>query len=288
MNPIAAPTASEAKAPATAVPSKPARRRQRRAALFVCLALLALALGLTAVWAYYLPSRNQLELFIQFNDAYGLRSGADVRHRGVIVGRVSDVRIRPATDGVEVRVKLHADAELLARAGSHFYIVRPSVSLNNGIRGLDAAIGDVYVEVMRPPALDGDPQFVFAGSEDPPMPDAVAGSRRFVLLAKRRSHSLRVGAPVTCAGFEIGLVRSVELADDGRSVQAVLSINPKRIALVDVKSRFVESKPFMAEGSIANLKLNVDLAALSGAIEMIPPAQPEQQAPDGHTFRLAD
>jgi paraquat-inducible protein B len=292
MNPAAEPAPPGLPAAAAAPAPGPAlnrpRGRQRRAVLFVGLAFLALGLGAAAVWTYYRSSRIQLEATIRFHDAYGLRNGADVRHRGVIVGRVIEVRIQPDSRGVEVRVKLQPEAEHLARAGSHFYIVRPTVSLNNGIRGLDAAIGDVYVEAMRPPALAGEPQTEFEGSEDIPLADAVAGSRQYVLLARRRSYGLRPGAQVTCAGFEIGQVRSVKLEEDGRSVTAVLSIDPKYVRLLDVNSRFVESKPLVAEGSPLNLKLSVDLAALTGGVEMIPPEKPEKEAPAGHLFRLAN
>ena len=286
MNPVA--EAATPNSPMPAPASIQARGRQRRAVLFVGLAFLALGLGSLAVWGYYRAARNQLEVTIHFNEAYGLRNGADVRHRGVIVGRVIDVRIRPNSRGVSVRVKLQSEAEHLARAGSQFYIVRPTVSLNNGIRGLETAIGDVYVEAMRPPNVAGEPQTEFEGSEEIPVAEPIAGSRQYTLHARRRSFGLRPGAQVTCAGFEIGQVCSVKLADDGRSVTAILSIDPKFVRLMRVNSRFIESKPLVAEGSPLNLKLSVDLAALTGGIEMIPPEKPENEAPDGHTFQMAN
>jgi paraquat-inducible protein B len=266
-----------------AAPPLPARRTRRRAAVVGALAVLAVAAGLAGVWAYYRSAKDQYEVVVTFGDAHGLRVGADVRHRGVIVGKVNEVRIRPDAEGVEVRITLQPQAERLARAGSNYYIVRPTVSLNNGIRGLDTAIGDVYVEVTRPVGLAGARQTTFEGSEELPLPAAPQGSRFYVLKANRRTYALRPGGPITCGGFEIGQVRSVELADDGRSVKATFSVDPKYCGLLNSKTGFAE--PNAVKIGIQS-GISVDFNAILNGIVVTPSDRPGKAVEEGAEFEL--
>src|SRR5690606_9694798 len=55
-------------------------------------------------------------LTIHFPDGHGLRSGDAVRHRGIDVGWVSRVDLKPDLTGVEVEVELTPSAQQLARA----------------------------------------------------------------------------------------------------------------------------------------------------------------------------
>ena len=64
----------------------------------------------------------------------GKRVGADVRYRGVSVGRVTEVRLQPGESGVEIRAILTPGSESLAQSGSQFWVVRPTVSFAAGIR----------------------------------------------------------------------------------------------------------------------------------------------------------
>ncbi len=285
----AALTATPAAAPAkTGDMPRPGGSR-RRTWLIVSLALFALILGLIATWVYYRQQRNQLEVTVRFENAHGLRTGAEVRHRGVIVGKVNEIHIRPNSEGVQVRIRLQPEAEELAREGSYFYIVRPTVSLSNGIRGLDTAIGDVYVEIARTPSAGGARKAEFTGSEDPPLPDIAPGSKQFAFTAKRVSLALSPGAPVRCRGFQIGHIRSVKLAEDGALVEGEFVIEEKYLRLMDKQTRFAAVSFVLGEVSFGIMNARLDLPALSGGIEIkqLPPKLKEP-APAGHTFALAE
>ena len=282
----------EAVAAPLAKPSEPAqlpRDSRRRNWLIAGLAVFALLLGLIATWVYYRQGRNQLEVTVQFDNAHGLRTGAEVRHRGVIVGKVNEVRIRPNSEGVLIRIRLQPEAEELAREGSYFYIVRPSVSLSNGIRGLDTAIGDVYVEIARTRSAEGGRKTEFVGSEEPPLPDIVPGSRQFVFTAKRVSLALTAGAPVRCRGFQIGHIRSVKLTDDGGLVEGEFVVEERHLRLMDKQAKFAAVSFVLGEASFGIINARLDLPALSGGIELkqLPPKLKEP-APPGHVFPLLE
>lgn len=281
---------AEVKEPTPTVATPPAilEARKRRTWLSIALAGVALLLGLTATWVYYRQARNQLEVTIRFDDAHGLRTGADVRHRGVIVGRVTEVRIRPDAKGVIVRIRLQPEAEELARTGSQFYIVRPTLSLSTGIRGLDTAIGDVYMEVSRPPGTPDGRATEFDGIEEPPLPDVKPGSRSFKFTAKRLSLALTAGAPVKCSGFQIGHIRTLTLAPDGKKIDGTFVIEKEYLPLIDTQTKFAAVSLLLAEGTFA-IKMRLEVPALSGGIEIKQiPAKANELAPEGHSFTLEE
>ena len=264
------------------------RENKRRTRFIALLAAVALLLGLGATGLYYRQSRNQLEVTVHFDNAHGLRTGAEVRHRGVIVGKVTAVHIRPNSQGVQVRIRLQSEAEELAREGSSFYIVRPTVSLSNGIRGLDTAIGDVYMEIGRMPSADGMRKTEFTGNEEPPLPDLKVGSRHYKFTAKRLTLALTAGAPVKCSGFPIGHIRNVALAADGRNIEGSFVVDKEYLHLMDTQTKFTGVSLILAEGSML-VKLRVEVPALSGGIEVKHlPAKPKEPAVEGFSFVLEE
>src|SRR5438045_439028 len=82
------------------------------------------------------PDRDKV-VAVTFEDVHGLRVGAPVRYRGTVVGQVADVRTTPDYSAVELRVRLAPESAGLARAGTRFWIVRPSANFARGLLGLD-------------------------------------------------------------------------------------------------------------------------------------------------------
>ena len=210
-------------------------------------------------------------LTIRFQDAHGLRVGADVRYRGVPVGRVIEVKLQSAEAGAEVHVTMNSGAEGSAREGSHFWIVRPSLSLSAGISGLDTVAGDSYLAVR--PAAGGGTATVFDGDEEPPAAEVLAppGSLSIVLKAKQKSF-LRPGAGVTCCGVTVGLIQKVDLTEDGKSVRAEAFIYEKYVKLISKNTKF--SEPAVV-GGLLSTKPHLDVQALGSGAVLTVPDKPE-------------
>jgi paraquat-inducible protein B len=233
------------------------------------------AAGVVATVGYQHWRGSETAVVIHFQDVHGLRPGADLRHRGVPVGRVTDVRLRPDLAGVDVRVVLSAPAGGMARKGSRFWITRPTFTMANGLSGLDTAVGDKYVAVL--PAVDGDAAGEFVGEEDPPLPDAPPDSLSFVLRAKRRSSAIRPGAPITCCGIRIGQIQTMELADDGKGIRVRVWVEARFAKLVCSNARFAALEVFDG-GMLGKLRLDFPLG---GGIEVEVPSSPGPRvAPD--------
>jgi paraquat-inducible protein B len=267
-----------AAAPPAAAPPKAVKRG--RGLGWVMVAICAAAGGLLATAAYkYLHTLGNV-IVIHFQDAQGLRPGADLRYRGVAIGRVTDVRVRSDLGGVDVNIALNSDAPPITCQGSRFWIVHPSVSMATGVTGLDTAIGDKYVSVL--PAVTGPVADDFVGEEEPPLPQRETGSICVATSAgPDLAYALRRGAPVTCCGIRIGEIRQVKLGKGGRDVQATVCVHKRHASLVRAKSWFAPKK-------VLYPGFRFDLQALIGGLELKLPERPGEPAKPGQELKLAE
>jgi paraquat-inducible protein B len=263
---------------------KSGKKSRRRGLIWLLAAVLALTTGLLAAAAYKHAANTKNLVTVHFQDAQGLKAGADLRYRGVTVGRVIEVHVRPDLVGVDVRIALTEEGRGVARRGSRFWIVHPTVSMAQGISGLETAIGDKYVVVQ--PAAAGESADEFEGVEEPPQPAPERGSRTFVLRAKAaQASAVRPGAPVTCCGIRIGQVRKMELAADGQSVRAVAWVGPRYARLVGRNSSFAPMRVFQGGGMIPS---RIDLQAVGGGVELKPTKNPGRAPKKGQEFPLSN
>src|ERR1700704_5469658 len=100
--------------------------------------LIAIAVG---GWMVFRELKNRgPEITIEFADGSGVVANKTVlEYKGVSVGTVTSVEMKPALDGVTVQVRLEKSSAALARGGAQFWIVHPEIGLS-GVRGLDTLL----------------------------------------------------------------------------------------------------------------------------------------------------
>ncbi|MCH8209886.1 MAG: MCE family protein, partial [Planctomycetes bacterium] len=193
---------------------KPQRRLSPAMLVPVAALLFAGWLGYTA-WV----SRGYI-ITVQLDQGHGIKTGHEVRYRGITVGEVRKVKLAEGFDGVIVTVSLATQADQLAHSGSRFWVVRPQLGLE-GVQGLETLMGPRYLAVA--PGL-GALQRHFIGLNEPPVVETIEpGDLEIVLQATKRG-GLRRGAPVTYRQVPVGAVLSVGLASDGGAVEARVHI----------------------------------------------------------------
>ena len=144
---------------------------------------------------------------ISFKQGHGLKPGDRLRYRGIDVGEVERVEIRPELEGIRVYVRLDSAAEDMAREGSQFWIVRPQLRLNQ-LAGLETVVGAKYLAVQPGPS-SGPRRFDFAGVE---MPLALVDEETTTIdVYFRQGYGLSVGDPVRFRGIGVGEVVNIEL-----------------------------------------------------------------------------
>lgn len=239
------------------------------------LVLVAAVLGGVWLWRALgdTPANQGFQVSVEFADARGLRSGADVRCRGVRVGTVLSVAV--STDGTRAatRLLLQPGAVHLARVDTVFWIVTPRFEgLGSGVSGLDTLVRDAYVAMLSPagdPAVGTqlEPGAVVAGVDQPPefarsvAMDPLQPGDLVMELLLPENHGLQPGSPVQYRGIRTGEVRSIALAADGTHVVATLRVVRSHRTTVAERSRFWVARPTVTGALLSGFSL-ADVSAI--------------------------
>lgn len=222
---------------------------------------------------------------MDFQQGHGLKTGDALRYRGIVVGRVQDVRLAPDLQGVSASVRLLPSARDLARDGSRFWIVRPQVDLS-GVTGLDTVVGARYLGV-----LPGAGKFRerFTGLEEPPLTRLDPGGLTIVLGTPGRG-GLRAGAPVSYREVPVGTILAVDFSADASAVEASVYIQPEYSRLIRANARFWKTSGARLSAGLSGVSLDVhslrDL--LLGGVSFAVPPEPGPPAVSGQHFVLHD
>lgn len=240
------------------------------------LATLACLAGAVAlVWSSLEPGGTNITL--HFQEGHGLQPGDALRNRGIDVGRVVSVKLDKDLAGVEVQAELAPAAKALAREGTRFWIVRPTVDLN-GISGLETAVGSKYIAVVPGASQSGTPQLEFAGLETPPIDGADRTGLELVLRSAER-YGINPGAPVTWRGVEVGRVLSCAISPDSRHVDIRVQLNATHQRLVNSASRFWVLSGVQFDAGLTGLKVSAESLAtiFRGGVGLITPTDKQAQ-----------
>lgn len=260
-----------------------ALRPERRVSLFWIAPVLAL--GLVGWIGYDAWSHRGLRITVQLDQGHGLEPEAEVRHRGIAVGRVKSVALKDGLDGIIVTARLNPEAEHLARAGSRIWVVRPELGIS-GVVGLDTVVGPRYLAILPG---DGPPQTHFVGlNEQPILMDAQPGDLDVILQTDRKG-SLRPGAPILYRQVPVGVIVSVGLTGDGGSVEARAHIQKAFAQLVRPESRFWNAGGVEAKMSMRGLSLSMESveSLVIGGVALATPPNAGEMVRTGHRFELA-
>jgi paraquat-inducible protein B len=249
--------------------------------------LIAIALG---GWMVVRELKNRgPEITIDFVDGSGVAADKTVlEHKGVSVGVVTGVELKPNLAGVAVRVRLDRTAAALANDGAQFWIVHPEIGLS-GVRGLDTLLTGARLNV-RPGK--GAPATHFTGLDKLPPPEISEEGRTFVLQSDRLG-SLTTGASVFYRQMKVGAVETSRLADDATGVLIRIHIEAPYTDLVRTNTRFWNAGGFSFKVGLLGAELkNTSLESLvSGGVAFATPGGGTETlappAPEGAVFQIA-
>lgn len=248
--------------------------------------LIAIALG---GWMVIRELKNRgPEITIEFVDGSGVAADKTVlEYKGVSVGTVTAVELKPALDGVLVHVRLEKTSAALAHGGAQFWIVHPEIGLS-GVRGLDTLLTGSRLNV-RPGK--GPPTTRFIGLEKTPAPEIPEEGRTFMLHSDRLG-SLTTGAGVFYREMKVGVVETSQLADDATKVLIRIHIEAPYADLVRMDTRFWNAGGFSFKIGLLGAEFkNTSLESLiSGGIAFATPGGGTEAvapvAPEGTVFQL--
>lgn len=247
--------------------------------------LAALCAGLSLGLFFFAQQTQGIPIVIEFKEGHGIKPEDRLKHLGIDVGVVEQVELAPELTRVFVHVRLQPKASSIAREGSQFWIVRPSIGVDS-VSGLETILGAKYLAVS--PASPDKPRVTrFVGRDVAPVATAKNGSLE-ILLDGATKGGLSNGAPILYRGYQIGSVVQVGLATDARSVRARCAIDPEYRDLVRTNTKFWNRSGWRLNVGLTGVRLDADsiVQILSGGIEMATPDNSESSVNMGHRFVL--
>ena len=225
-----------------------------------------------------------VDITIRFRQGYGLSVGDPIKYRGIEVGEVTAVELNEDQNGVDVAVRLLANASRLARVGSQFWVARPDIDLT-GIRGLETVVSGRYIAVLPGPE-ETEPLTKFHGLDSaPPSSEREPGGLEIVLYTPHRG-GLQRGVPVMYRGIRIGHVMTAGLSSDATTVEARAYIQPAYRELVHEKTVFWNQTGIDFHFGVTGVDFKADsLSSVAlGAVAMATPDSPGKRVTTGHRF----
>lgn len=225
------------------------------------LPIIALVLG---AWLGIKSIRESgVEVRIHFPSATGIDVGKTlVRYQGLTVGKVVDISIDDALQGVYVDLIMDYRSTPFLRDETKFWLVMPKASIT-GVEGLDALFSGNYIAIQPG---DGEYRSDFVAEDQAP---AVApGSDGLMIeLTSESLGSLDVGSQVFYRQIPVGKIVSYRLVNDN-SILFNAYIQKQYAHLVKQNSAFWNVSGLTLDASLSGLKIKTEslAAILAGGI----------------------
>ncbi len=232
---------------------------------------------------------------ITFPNAEGIKPGkTELKYRGIPIGIVKNFDVSDDLQKVIVVIQVIKKAELIASAGSKFWIVEPEISINN-FRHLETLVSGKYIEGKPAPGSFANKrtkkaQYSFEGIEAPNKIDERSSKANLVVnLIADEAFSLKIGAPVLYKGIEVGFIKDIKLLVDGSKTRLQASIFPQFSHLVRSNSKFWDSSSSGLKFGLSGVKIKGKLLEnlfKGGSISFATPEKYSTKAKYASQFEL--
>lgn len=221
---------------------------------------------------------------IEFTNGAGIEAGkTPLVYKGVVVGVVDEITLKPDLDGVTVKVELQTSARPLAVQGSDFWLVRPEIGFS-GIRGLETLLSGPRLGV-RPG--EGEPARKFKALEKAPRTEGLEPGRNFILRSPKLG-GLNAGTQVHYREVKVGVVEDYKIMDDSTHVLITVRVFEPYDRLVRTDTKFWNSggisvKIGLLGGQVESNSLE---SLVAGGISFATPESGAERANEDTVFEL--
>lgn len=280
--------------------------QKKRATILSAVWLIPLLALLVGIWLLVGTLRNSGPNIVLYTDnADGLVAGATViKILNVEVGRITDIHLNEAHNGVELEAQMRAEVADLLKRDTRFWVVKPRID-ESGITGLNTLVSGAYLEMA--PGVESAESKEFTLLETPPVTSSREGGTH-VRLHGEINGLISVGSPVLYRNVAVGKVESARVDVDKKRVEYQIFVAKPNDVLLGSSVNFwlVKGVNIHSKGGSINIDAPPIAALLSGAIVFSEPKNgnkgerigedavftlysaqsevPENASPDAHYF----
>ncbi len=229
-----------------------------------------------------------IQITVYFESGEGIEVGkTQVRYEGMVVGKVTSVKVRPEMVGVATVIEMDRRTEPALLSNTEFWVVKPEVSLS-GITGLSTVFSGNYITLR---IGGGKPARSFNALPKTPPKSMNEPGLHFTLKSQDLG-SVAEGSPIMYKKLTIGDVESYQLDKDGMGVSISAFIEPEYAHLVRKNSRFYNASGVQVQGGLTGFDIRTEslAAIIKGGIVLtsLDRTSTEELAVNGDKFRLFD
>ncbi len=211
------------------------------------------------------------------SSAEGLEANkTTIKFLNVDVGRITEIKINPEKNGVELKAKLSANAKDLLNEDSVFWIVKPRIN-QDGVSGLNTLVSGVYIELF--PGKSAQMADSFQLTDVPPLASNAKGTR--IHLAGENDRLLGVGSPVMYEDFQVGQIERATFDPKTKRVEYQIFVSSPNDVLLGKNVQFWVKSGLDIQASSQGFKIDTGpiSSLLSGSIAFMEPKDVGKGAP---------
>ena len=230
---------------------------------------------------------NRPTVSLTFNSGAEINVGTEIKHKGIKVGEISDIKLKVDQGFVEATAKLENDyANYFNRQGSQYWLETIEVGLD-GVKNANTLLSGAFINVTKGKGSKVKRFNVLNAAPDIAAEDVGLS----ITVVSERLMALTAGTPVYYRQIEVGSITHSELSELSDKVLITLNIQPDYKHLVHNDSQFWAVSGFNVDIGLtgATLKAESLKTILAGGIAFATP-QPDkdsQLAKPFSQFKLA-
>jgi paraquat-inducible protein B len=242
---------------------QPEVRRRRRLSPIWILPVVAV---IVAAWLAYVTFAEKGPIItISLKTASGIEAGkTQIKYHDIELGVVQRVEAAPDLSHVVISAQMNKTAEDHLKEGTHFWVVRPRLSLTS-LSGLETLVSGNYIEMDPGPGPAAERRFT--GLEQPPVVRSDEPGTSYVVTTEKLG-SISSGSPVFSRGIVVGEVIDYKFDGAQPRIPVRLFVKKPYDALVHDGTQFWNASGISVDAGAGGLKVQVGSleAVLAGGI----------------------
>jgi paraquat-inducible protein B len=242
---------------------QPEVRRRRRLSPIWILPVVAV---IVAAWLAYVTFAEKGPIItISLKTASGIEAGkTQIKYHDIELGVVQRVEAAPDLSHVVISAQMNKTAEDHLKEGTHFWVVRPRLSLTS-LSGLETLVSGNYIEMDPGPGPAAERRFT--GLEQPPVVRSDEPGTSYVVTTEKLG-SISSGSPVFSRGIVVGEVIDYKFDGAQPRIPVRLFVKKPYDALVHDGTQFWNASGISVDAGAGGLKVQIESleAVLAGGI----------------------
>ncbi len=177
---------------------------------------------------------DDLELKLFITKSNGLKEGAPIRHKGIVVGQITKLHLTEDLQTIVATARVKKHTTPLFRTNTQLWIEKAQIGLS-GMKNMETIIFGSFLSILPG---DGAVSKIFQVLPEPPYTEIANRSGLGLILETNHLGSLSTGAPVYYRQVQVGEVTGYQLAVTFQVVQVYITIYSQFEAIIRENTKF--------------------------------------------------